>query len=137
MTMIIKNKLIFEACDKRICNMLYEKEWRKRHAKLLHKQTYEEQMLTEFIRDSLIKLCQYWAKKKQKFSTIDINSKINTNSFSYMQNIYVIQERFEMNSDINQWEIKEHQIENYNYFMIHLQLRSLEDFNFLTLRKNC
>ena len=88
---------------------------KKRHAKSLHKQTFEEQLLTEFRQFSKGVMSILDKQNKILTQLISIQKSPHT-SFPAVQNINVKQERFEMNYDNDQCEIVEHQIDKPELF---------------------
>ena len=83
---------------------------KKRHAKSLHKQTFEEQLLTEFRQFSNGVMSILDKQNKILTQLISIQKSSHT-SFPAVQNINAKQERFEMNYDNDQCEIVEHHID--------------------------
>ena len=88
---------------------------KKRHAKSLHKQTFEEQLLTEF-RQFSNGVMPRLDKQNQILAQLISIQKSSHTSFPAVQNINVKQERFEMNYDNGQCEIVEHQIDKPELF---------------------
>ena len=88
---------------------------KKRHAKSLYKQIFEEQLLTEFRQFSNGVMSRLDKQNKILTQLISIQKSSHT-SFPTVQNINVKQERFEMNYDNDQCEIVEHQKDKLELF---------------------
>ena len=81
---------------------------KKRHLKSLHKQSFEEQMLSEFRQFSNGIMSRLDKHNKILTQLISIQ-KLSHTSFRAVQNINFKQERLEMNYDNDQCETVEHQ----------------------------
>ena len=88
---------------------------KKRHAKSLHNQTFEEQLLTEF-RQFSNGVMSRLDKQNQILAQLILIQKSSHTSFPAVQNINAKQKRFEMNYDNDQCEIVEHQIDKPELF---------------------
>ena len=88
---------------------------KKRHAKSLHKQTFEEQMLAEFRQFSNGVMSRLNDQNKILTQLVSMHRSTHT-SFPTLQNINIKQERLEMNYDNEQCEIVEHQIDKPELF---------------------
>ena len=88
---------------------------KKINTKSLHKQTFEEQLLTEFRQFSNGVMSRLNKQNKLLTQLISIQKSSYT-SFPAMQNINAKQERFKMNYDNDQCEIVEHQIDKPELF---------------------
>ena len=80
---------------------------KKRHAKLLHKQTFEEQMLMEFRQFSNGVMSRLDDQNKILAQLVPMQKSTHT-SFPTMQSLNIKQERLEMNYDNEQFEVVEH-----------------------------
>ena len=83
--------------------------------KLLHKQTFEEQLLTEFRQFSHEVMSRLDKQNKFLAQLISIQKSSHT-SFPAVQKLNVFIERFEMNCNNDQCEIVEHQIDKPELF---------------------
>ena len=107
---------------------------KKRHAKSLHKQTFEEQLLTEFRQFSNGAKSKL-DKQNQILAQLISILKSSLTSFSAVQNINVKQKRFEMNYDNDQCGIVEHQIGKPELFHDPYPYERFETFKLPNLEK--
>ena len=91
------------------------KRMKKRHAKSMHKQTFEELMLAEFRQFSNGVMSRLDDQNKILAQLVSMQKSTHT-SFPTMQSLNIKQERFEMDYDNEQCEIVEHQIDNPELF---------------------
>ena len=108
---------------------------KKRHAKSLYRQTFEEQMLIEFRNFSNGVMSRLDEQNKILTQLVSMQKSTHT-SFPAAQNINIKQERFEMEYENDHSEVVEHHSISQSCFMIHILLKDLKHINSQILKRN-
>ena len=107
---------------------------KKRHVKSLHKQSFEEQMLSEFRQFSNGTMSKFDEQNKILAQLVSMQKSTHT-SFQAVQNFNVKQERLEMEYNNDHSEIVEHQIDKPELFHDPYPYERFESYQLQNLEK--
>ena len=107
---------------------------KKRHVKSLHKQTFEEQMISEFRQFSNGIMSRLDEQNKILAQLVSMQKSTHT-SFQAVQNFNVKQERLEMEYNNDHCEIVEHQIDKPEFFHDPYPYEKFESYQLPNLEK--
>ena len=108
---------------------------KKRHVKSLHKQSFEEQMLSEFRQFSNGIMSKLDEQNKILAQLVSMQKSTHT-SFQAVQNFNVKQERLEMEYNNDHSEIVEHQIDKPELFHDPYHMKDLNHISSRILKRN-